>query len=210
MSLFSLSNLNFNNMIHYSKIEMEENKATFILGKSGTGKSTLLKLLNASVSPMHGEILYKNKPLIQYDTIALRREITLVSQSVFLFDDTIRNNFAEFYHYRELPPPNESTILTYLQICRADFPLETTCQEMSGGERQRIFLAICLSFMPKVLLLDEPTSALDEHTSKMLMENLKRYCKEKSITLIVVSHDKLLAERYADEIINLDSEVQHE
>lgn len=209
MSLFSLSNLTFNNIITYPNIEIEENKATFLLGKSGTGKSTLLKLLNASVSPMCGEILYNGKAQVQYDTIGLRREITLVSQHVFLFDETIRYNFAEFYQYRELPPPNETTILQYLQICLADFPLETNCREMSGGERQRIFIAICLSFMPKVFMLDEPTSALDEHTSSLLMKQLKRYCKENNITLIVVTHDKQLAEQYADAIINLDSEVQH-
>lgn len=210
MSLFYISDINFNDNIKYSNIEIEEKRATFILGKSGTGKSTLLKLLNASISPRTGVILYKDKPLMHYDTIWLRREITLVSQNVFLFDDTIKNNFTEFHHYRELPPPQEKTILEFLQLCLADFPIDTNCREMSGGERQRIFIAICLSFMPKVLMLDEPTSALDEHTSKKLMSNLKSYCKENNITLIVITHDKQLSEQYADEVICLDSEVQDE
>jgi len=96
MSLFQLSNVTFKDIITYPLIKINENKTTFISGKSGSGKSTLLKLLNTSISPDHGEILYQDKLITEYDTIQLRREIMLVSQSVYLFDDTIRNNFKDF------------------------------------------------------------------------------------------------------------------
>ena len=81
---------------------------------------------------------------------------------------------------------------------------------MSGGERQRIYIAICLSFHPKVLMLDEPTSALDEATAVSLLQNLKQYCNEHGITLIAITHDKTLAKSYGDEYISLDSEVSCE
>lgn len=207
MSLFQLSNVTFKDIITYPLIKINENKTTFISGKSGSGKSTLLKLLNTSISPDHGEILYQDKLITEYDTIQLRREIMLVSQSVYLFDDTIRNNFKDFFSYRDLPVPSDATILEYLNLCIADFPLDSNCRDMSGGERQRIFIAICLSFMPKVLMLDEPTSALDEQTAIKLLENLKTYCSHNKIALIVITHDKTLAQKYEDESIILDEEV---
>lgn len=210
MSLFSLTNVTFKNIIKYPQIDIKPNKTTFICGKSGTGKSTLLKLLNTSLSSDSGEILYNGRPIESYNTIVLRKEIMFVSQTLFLFDTTIGNNFFEFYSYREQTPLNNEKIKEFSKLCLADFPADTNCREMSGGERQRVFIAICLSFLPKVLMLDEPTSALDDHTSRKLMENLKCYCKENDITLIVITHDILIAEQYADEIISLDSEGEYE
>lgn len=204
MSLFSIKNVKYKN-IKYTAININKNETTFISGKSGSGKSTLLKLLNASISPESGEICYKDSPLQYYDTIILRREILLVSQSVYLFDDTIKNNFKEFYRYREEAPPEDQTILKYLHLCLADFSLNKNCCEMSVGERQRIFIAICLSFMPNVLMLDEPTSALDTYTSKMLMQNLVSYCKQNDMPLITVTHDRTLVEQYADKILVLEN-----
>lgn len=206
MNLFSIINVNFKDIVNYPQFIIEEAKTTFICGKSGSGKSTLLKLLNASISPDCGKILYCGKSIGDYDTIMLRREVTLVSQNVFLFDDTIRNNFKIFYKYREEMPPIDAQIIDYLSLCLADFPLDNNCRELSGGERQRVFISICLSFMPKVLMLDEPTSALDDMTSDKLMYHLKDYCTKNKITLIVITHDKTLAGRHADTIINLNRE----
>lgn len=209
MSLFSLNNVNFKNIITYPKLEIAPNTATFLCGKSGCGKSTLLKLLNASISPDSGDIFYQGKRITEYDTILLRREVLLVSQNVFLFEDTIKNNFAEFYRYRDSTPPKEDRILSYLRLCNIDFPLDALCSDMSGGERQRIFISICLSFLPKVLMLDEPTSALDGKTAEVMIQHIKNHCKENGITLIVISHDQALAKQYADEMITLSQEVSN-
>ncbi|WMI80038.1 ABC transporter ATP-binding protein [Anaerotignum sp. MB30-C6] len=209
MELFSIHNVQFKNIVNvnYNQIKIEECKTTFICGKSGSGKSTLLKLLNASLSADHGEVLFRNKPIMDYDTISLRKEVTLVSQNVFLFDDTIKNNFVRFYDYREEKPPSEVEILEYLKLCMANFSLDTNCKGLSGGERQRVFVSIFLSFKPKVLLLDEPTSALDEATSNALVHNLKEHCMKNGMTLIVISHDKTLAENHSDTIIDLNLEA---
>lgn len=207
MSLFSVLNVTVQDFAEYPAIEIAEEGVTFLSGKSGTGKSTLLKLLNATLSPTTGEISYMGKPLKEYDTIKLRREVLLVAQNVFLFDDTIRSNFASFYQYREMPLPEDDRIRFYLKLCGADFSLDANCHELSGGERQRVFIAICLSFKPRVLLLDEPTSALDTQTSTMLMESLKHHCRERGIALLVITHDRTLAGQYGDAVISLDGEV---
>lgn len=203
MPLFSLKNVNFKDIIHYPDIEIPENQTTFICGESGSGKSTLLKLLNGVVSADAGEILYAGKRIRDYDPVALRREVLLCGQSVYLFDKNIQENFNEYYDYRDLPPVSPEDIEKYLHICAADFPLDTPCATMSGGERQRVFIAVCLSLRPGVLLLDEPTSALDDATAGAMMSAIKAFCREENITLIVVSHNRALAAAYADRTISL-------
>jgi len=204
MALFSLKNVWFKDIIHYPNIEISQGGAAFICGESGCGKSTLLKLLNGAVSAESGEILYCGRRIEEYDPVMLRREVLLCGQSTFLFDGSVQENFNEFYKYRDLPFANQEEINTYLKICAAGFPLDAPCATMSGGERQRVFTAVCLSMRPKVLLLDEPTSALDDMTANAMVSNIKTFCHENNITLIVVSHNKTLAQAYADTVITLE------
>lgn len=201
--MFTLKNVCYFDILNYDDIEIPEGQATFICGESGCGKSTLLKLLNGVASPTGGEITYLGKPLDSYDSILLRREILLVGQSVYLFDKTIEENFTEYYAYRNMQPPCSDKIKAFLDICAVDLPQSSMCNVLSGGERQRVFIAISLSFEPKVLMIDEPTSALDEKNANALIENIKAFCAENQITMIAVSHDKSIAERFADNIVML-------
>ncbi len=196
--------LRFLGTIEYPPISVERGKITFICGESGCGKSSLLKLFNGTVSPSEGEILYSGQPLNAIDSVRLRQEVLLASQTVFLFDGSIEDNFRQFYAYRDLPAPDAAAMQEFLSVCCADFDRSYACERMSGGERQRVFIAICLSLMPRVLLLDEPTSALDELTAVQFFGNIKDYCNLHGITLISVSHDKSLANRFADCVIALE------
>ena len=197
------SGLCFNEMIHYPDIKIYKNKVTFIVGESGSGKSTLLKLFNGTLTQSKGEIFYCGNNQMEINTIELRKEVCLISQSVFLFDKTIKENFEQFYEYRTLELPPDNILKEYLDICCVHFDLDKDCTTMSGGERQRVYMAIYLSFMPKVLMLDEPTSALDNQNSYDVINNIMSFCKEKSISLIVVSHDNDLTEKFAEERIIL-------
>ncbi len=196
--ILTAQKVNFKNILYYPDIEINTGQCTFFSGKSGAGKSTLLKLFNGTLSPTEGTILYNGKSIEDMDTVALRREVLLVSQSLYLFDISISENFREYYAYRNLTMPEACEIQKYLSICCADFPLETLCSSMSGGERQRIYTAIYLSFMPRVLMLDEPTSALDRQTGFSFMENITSYCKKTGITLLIISHDTALTEQFAE------------
>ncbi|MCK9436883.1 MAG: ABC transporter ATP-binding protein [Synergistaceae bacterium] len=204
MDIISASQVVFQSMIRYPNIKIAKGKTTFIHGPSGCGKSTLLKLINGTTSPDSGEIFYKGNNIENIDTIDLRREILLVAQSVFLFTGTIEENFKKYYEYRDRDLPTKETMEKFLKICSAEFPLETRCETMSGGERQRVYIAIFLSFMPDVLMLDEPTSALDNTSSDIMMSNIKNFSKDNEMTTIVVSHYLTLAEKYGDEIIALE------
>ena len=201
--MFALKGVNYKDILHYPDMEIPAEATSFISGESGSGKSTLLKLLNGVLSPTKGKISYLGKSVEEYDPIHLRREVLLVSQSAYLFDKSIKENFQEFYAYRDIAPLDEERMKHYLEIAAADLPLDSMCQLLSGGERQRVFLAINLSFGSKVLMLDEPTSALDDKTAHLLIENTKAHCKAENTALIIVSHDQAIAETYADHLIRL-------
>ena len=204
MDIISANQVVFQSMIRYPDIKIAKEETTFIHGPSGCGKSTLLKLINGTISPDRGEILYNDNNIENIDTIKLRREILLVSQSVYLFTGTIEENFIKYYEYRDHDLLPKEDMEKFLKLCSADFPLETRCETMSGGERQRVYIAIFLSFMPKILMLDEPTSALDNISSDAMMKNIINFSNDNEMTIIVVSHYLPLAEKYGDNIITLE------
>ena len=201
--LFKITAANFQNIVRYPHIEIKAETMTFLSGESGSGKSTLLKLLNGVYSLTRGKIFYNGVELEEYEPIALRQQVMLVAQTVYLFDNSIYENFCSYYEYRQLAVPNKEDIKEYLQLCQLNFSLETNCQTLSGGERQRVYLAIFLSFKPAVLLLDEPTSALDDFTAQELLGNIKKYAKNNKTNVIVISHNKKLIDLFADDTIYL-------
>jgi putative ABC transport system ATP-binding protein len=190
--------------ISYPFLEIPKNRTTFISGDSGSGKSSLLAMFNGVLSPASGFVYYDGDDILTLNSLDLRRDVLLVSQSLFLFDKSIRENFAAFYAARQMPTPTDDEMTRYLSLCCLHVSPNTMCTTLSGGERQRVYIAIYLSFMPKVLMLDEPTSALDDHTADLLIQNLKSFCQE-VMTLVIVSHDRSLIEKFADHTIVLGS-----
>ncbi|WP_163192421.1 ABC transporter ATP-binding protein [Clostridium thermarum] len=201
--LFKASNLIYKENLIYNDVKIEKGKVNFIVGESGSGKSTFLKLLNHSVSPVSGELLYKGKAITKYDPIQLRQEVSLIAQEPFLFDENILDNFKTFYSLRQVPMPDKDYISYIMELCCVNVPLDQMTATLSGGERQRVYISIFLSFCPKVILLDEPTSALDEKTSFKIMKNITNFCKEKNIEMVVVSHDKSIVDAFQENKIEL-------
>ncbi|QCC86641.1 ATP-binding cassette domain-containing protein [Desulfovibrio desulfuricans] len=194
--------------IVYNDLDIEGGRATFISGASGSGKSTLLRLFNKTLAPTAGTVLYNGQDTAGLDSIALRREVLLAGQSVFLFDGSVGDNFDAYCEARESAPLSAEDKQTFLRLCCANFPLDAPCVHLSGGERQRVFLAVCLSFLPRVLLLDEPTSALDQDTAERFMSQVLAYCRERGMTVVAVSHDPALTARHAQNIISLRAEAE--
>ena len=197
--LFETRGLTFDQFIRYPDIALKRGKVQFIVGESGSGKSTLLKLFNGVLSPSEGEILYKGKPVSQMQTLPLRREVSLVSQNVWLPGRTIGDCFREFYEIREQFVPEEENVRRMLELCCLAMPPEKETEQLSGGERQRVYIALFLSFQPPVLLLDEPTAALDGKNSEELMHNVIRFCKSYGGDVVVVSHDRKLEQQFSEQ-----------
>ncbi|MEG0292393.1 MAG: ATP-binding cassette domain-containing protein [Anaerovoracaceae bacterium] len=207
---FEITSACFKDFIRYPDFVVQSGSTIFIEGASGTGKSSLLKILNGVNNLSDGQINFFGQDIDDIDTIELRRRVTLVGQSVFLFDMSIRENFREFYRYRGLDLISDGEIREYLDICLVDFDIDADCSQMSGGEKHRVYIAIFLSLSGEVILLDEPTAALDENNSINLIGNIKSFAVEKGKTLIIVSHNTVLAEKFADSVISITKEASYE
>jgi putative ABC transport system ATP-binding protein len=211
-TLFSLRNVRQHGLC-YPDMDIGECCTSFITGASGCGKSSLFCLLNGTAQAESGTLVYRNRPIEDYEPLALRREVLLVGQQVFLFDGSIQDNFATFYEYRHKPCPSAATMLAMLALCQLDMPLHTACAHLSGGERQRVYVALFLSLQTPVLLLDEPSAALDAHTAHAMLGALHAHCQARGASLLVISHDVSLAQRYAHTHIALPTphkEQNHE
>ena len=201
MEILRFENVKF--IKEYDDFSIDKNEVVFVVGKSGSGKSTLLKLINNTLQMKSGRIFYKDENILNIKPVELRKNIIMTSQENFLFDMTIRENFHEFYKLRDLEELTDEEIATFLRITNFDVDLNLNVEKLSGGEKQRVFLAIALSLDPEVLLLDEPTSALDNKTAFDMMKNIVNYCKHNDITLVVVTHARQLVDEFADKIIDL-------
>lgn len=201
MEILRFENVKF--IKEYDDFTINKNEIVFIVGKSGSGKSTLLKLINNTLQMKSGSIFYKDTNILNIKPVELRRNIMMTSQENFLFDMTIKENFHEFYKLRDLENLTDDEIVKFLKIADFDVDVNLDVEKLSGGEKQRVFLAIALSMRPAVLLLDEPTSALDSNTAFNMMKNIVDYCKHNDITLVVVSHARNLMDEFADKTIDL-------
>lgn len=201
MEILRFENVKF--IKEYDDFTINKNEIVFVVGKSGSGKSTLLKLINNTLQMKSGSIFYKDTNILNIKPVELRRNIIMTSQENFLFDMTIKENFHEFYKLRDLENLTDDEIVKFLKIADFDVDVNLDVEKLSGGEKQRVFLAIALSMRPAVLLLDEPTSALDSNTAFDMMKNIVDYCKHNDITLVVVSHARNLVDEFADKTIDL-------
>jgi len=204
--LFQASNLIYKANLKYDNIKIKQGMVNFIVGESGCGKSTFLKLLNGSITQISGELLYKGMPINEYEPISLRREVSLVSADPFLFDESVLDNFKTFYSLRQLPMPKSEYINYITELCSLNVPLDQNASTLSSGERQRVYLSIFLSLCPKVILLDEPTSALDEKNSHKIIANITNFCTENHIDIVIVSHDKNIVEEFCENKIEIIKE----
>ena len=179
-----------------------------IVGQSGSGKSTLVSLLPRFYDVDDGAILLDGVPLADYDLLNLRSNISLVSQDVILFNDTIANNLA----YGQLMKSSQAEILQAAEAAHVmdfvrDMPdgLDTVVGDrgilLSGGQRQRIAIGRALLKNAPILILDEATSSLDTQSERRIQEALDALMENR--TTLVIAH-RLSTVENADQIIVLD------
>lgn len=170
-----------------------------ITGPSGTGKSTLLRLLTRLEEPDAGRIVYRGRPLADWEPTELRRRMHYVFQNSILFPGTVADNLS--YPLR-LAGQSLNNASIHCLLERVALPVSyanRSVDGLSGGEKQRVNLARSLSLSPDVLLLDEPTSALDEASTVHIEAEICKYCRE-GHTIIWITHSPEQAKRLADRV----------
>lgn len=188
-------------------LEIPAGKVIGVVGRSGSGKSTIAKLIQRLYVPEAGRVLVDGVDLAQIDPAWLRRQIGVVLQENFLFNRSVRDNIA----LADPGMPMERVIEAAKLAGAHDFILELTQgydtlvgehgSTLSGGQRQRIAIARALVTNPRILLLDEATSALDYESEAIIQRNLNSICKGR--TVVVIAH-RLSTVRHAHRIVVIE------
>lgn len=179
-------------VIDHLSVEIKQGSKVAIVGESGSGKTTLMKLLMAFYRPESGTITINGRDLMQFSPSAIRDKIAYVSQSVFFFSDTIKNNLM-----MDHPELSEEDVKRACALAMAsgfieEMPLgyETVLSEnasnLSGGQRQRLAIARALLQCPDIMILDEATSNLDTVTEQSIKTTIFDITKD--ITTFIIAH----------------------
>ena len=176
-----------------------------IVGPSGAGKTSLLRLMNRLIDPSEGSIVYGISPLPSHPIIPLRQSMPLVLQESRLLGMDVRNALAYPLTLRKL---KEQAIEQRLEqwMERLHLPkdwLPRTEVQLSVGQRQLVAIARALMVQPQMLLLDEPTAALDVGRRSHLVETLVDYSQATPCTMIMVSHDLDIAQQFCTKLLYL-------
>ncbi len=163
-----------------------------IVGTSGNGKTTLLKMINSLEKKTSGKINILGKQIEEWNESELRKKIGYVVQSIGLFPHlTIEENIGYVLSLQNKTKNeinNKAKELLNLLNLSLDF-LEKYPRELSGGEQQRVGFARALASDPKIILMDEPFGALDELNRKNLQNQIKNLQKDFNLTIVLVTHD---------------------
>lgn len=183
-------------LVHDASFDVRIGEMLAIVGPSGSGKSSLLRLMNRLDEPTSGTVYVEG---VDYKEIApreLRRKLSMVTQRPYLFPGTVEENVRFGPLQRgEVVPAGEITKL--LDRVGLNGFAARNVANLSGGEAQRVSLARTLANSPLVLLLDEPTSALDESSKSEIETLIQEIVQERRLTCIIVTHDTAQARRLA-------------
>ena len=194
---------------------IREGETVGLYGESGTGKSTVAKLLTGVCRPDAGRILLDGKLLVSGDT-PYDRNSGLIIQQVFQQPDAaldprqrIRDGLIELIRYHKLAETKEEEQERARKAAEAvglDQAILTRLpHQISGGEAQRVCIAKCMLFRPRLLILDEATSMLDVSTQANVLAMVRRSMRETNGSVLLISHDRPLVEHLCDRIYTFEN-----
>lgn len=208
MSLLDFQNVSFDNggknILKNISVSIEPGDFISIVGSSGSGKSTFLKLCSHLLSPTNGVITYQGKNVTEYNPTELRKSIAYCFQTPYLFGDTVMENINFPFHIRNVKLDQKRIDELFSMFNMTTDFLNKDVKNLSGGEKQRIVLIRNLLFMPEILLLDEITSALDVDNAK-IVETVIASLNKEGITVLWVTHNLEQSRNYANNLLTIEA-----
>lgn len=180
-----------NSVIRCNNLIINNKDKVMVYGESGTGKSTLMKIIVSYLNNYHGKIIINNKELKSYNLYYLRSKITYLSQDEMLYNDTIYNNIVlnkniSYGKYLEIIKITGVYKIIQNKYLKDEMLLEGNGSNLSGGEKQKILLARSLVKESDIYIYDESFSAIDIKSERIILKNLFKYLQDK--TIIIISH----------------------
>ena len=204
---FSYDGAERNYVLENLNLEIPQNKVTAVVGASGSGKTTVIKLLLGFYPPIKGKITIGNIPLDEINPHLWRQKTGAVMQDGFIFSDTIANNIAvgeeQVDKKRLLHAVETANIKEFIESLPLKYNTKIGMEGngISQGQRQRLLIARAVYKNPDSLFLDEATNALDANNERTILDNLSRFYQGK--TVVIVAH-RLSTVQNADNIIVLE------
>ncbi len=185
-------------------ISVHRGEAVAISGTSGSGKTSLLRLLNRLDEPTSGSVFLNGKDYRELEPRLLRRRVGMLAQRPFLFPGSVAENveYGPAAHGETMERERVEDLLEQVGVSGY---ADRDVKGLSGGEAQRVSLARSLAVRPGVLLLDEPTSALDEAARLGVEELVCKIIESQGLTCLIVTHDREQAARMARRTIVMES-----
>jgi phospholipid/cholesterol/gamma-HCH transport system ATP-binding protein len=191
-------------------IDIEEALTTVVIGRSGIGKSVLLRCITGLLRPQGGSIDIDGEEVIgagREELLHIRRRIGMLFQEGALFDSlNVYDNvaFPLVYHKSSTPKEIDTKVESFLDLVGMREWAHAMPQELSGGMKRKVAVARAMILEPKYLLYDEPTAGLDPESAAIVEATMKRLQNERSMTSLVVTHDIDLTQYIGDRIALID------
>ena len=198
-----------NTLLDNVSCEIASNQLVALVGHNGSGKSTLIKALAGEMSSSSGSITLDERFISDYGSKELARQMAYLPQQLpeaagFTVRELVM--LGRYPHQKWLQKPTQmdkDKVTQAMRVTQTEAFADRITATLSGGERARVWLAMCLAQDTRYLLLDEPLAALDIHYQIEIIQLIRRLVDEQGLSVVIIVHDINLAAQYADRIIAL-------
>lgn len=194
--------------LEHISFKLQQREILGLLGKNGTGKSTILKLANALIPFQSGEISYLGQPYSQMSSNQLRnlrKEVVYIFQEANLLEHkTVYYHLSLIYKLNRQPVDNQriDEILAFMELTRLKYAY---CIELSGGQKQKVAIAMAILQGPKILLCDEISSALDADAEAEIFDLLKQIIDQYDVAIMMISHNLTVLKNFCNRVLFLEN-----